>query len=62
MNLSLAVTLLAAAVGTSARPAPGDRAPDFALPATTGGTIHLSDYAGKSTVVLAFFPKAFTAG
>jgi thioredoxin-dependent peroxiredoxin len=61
MNLALAVTLLAAAVGTT-RPGPGDVAPDFGLPATTGGTIHLSDFLGHSTVVLAFFPKAFTAG
>jgi peroxiredoxin Q/BCP len=40
---------------------PGDKAPDFALPGTDG-TIHkLSDYRGK-TVVLAWYPKAFTGG
>lgn len=40
----------------------GDKAPDFTLPSTDGGTIHLADYIGKSTVVLAFFPAAFTGG
>jgi peroxiredoxin len=40
----------------------GDKAPDFTLPSTEGGTAHLADYIGKSTVVLAFFPAAFTGG
>jgi peroxiredoxin len=40
----------------------GDKVPDFTLPATTGGSVHLADYVGKSTVVLAFFPAAFTGG
>ena len=40
----------------------GDAAPDFSLPASTGTTVKLSDYLGKRTVVLAFFPKAFTGG
>lgn len=40
----------------------GDHAPDFTLPSTQGGTVHLADYIGKSTVVLAFFPAAFTGG
>jgi peroxiredoxin len=40
----------------------GDTAPDFTLPATTGGKITLSSYHGKSPVVLAFFPAAFTGG
>ena len=33
----------------------GDRAPDFELPATTGGTIRLSDYFGKSMVLVEFY-------
>ncbi len=41
---------------------PGDKAPDFKLPATTGGEISLSDYLGKSSVVVGFFPAAFTGG
>jgi peroxiredoxin len=40
----------------------GDKAPDFTLPSASGGTVHLADYLGKSTVVLAFFPAAFTGG
>jgi cytochrome oxidase Cu insertion factor (SCO1/SenC/PrrC family) len=39
----------------------GDMAPDFALPGSDGKTHKLSDYRGK-TVVLAWFPKAFTGG
>jgi hypothetical protein len=41
----------------------GDTAPDFTLPSTEKGVkVHLADYIGKSTVVLAFFPAAFTGG
>jgi peroxiredoxin len=40
----------------------GDMAPDFSLTATTGGKVKLSDFRGKSNVVLAFFPAAFTGG
>ena len=40
----------------------GDMAPDFNLTATTGGKVKLSDLRGKSNVVLAFFPAAFTGG
>jgi len=39
----------------------GDMAPDFTLPSTAGGTVKLSDLKGK-TVVLAFYPAAFTGG
>jgi len=59
----------AAAAQTPASPAPqpgpelkvGDQAPDFSLPGSDGKTHKLSDYKGK-TVVLAWFPKAFTGG
>ena len=40
----------------------GDVAPDFALPASTGQTISLAQFRGKQTVVLAFFPAAFSGG
>lgn len=40
----------------------GDTAPDFKLPSTKGGTVTLSEFKGKGTVVLAFFPAAFTGG
>jgi len=39
----------------------GDPAPDFSLPGTDGKTHKLSDYKGH-TVVLAWFPMAFTGG
>lgn len=40
----------------------GGTAPPFSAPASNGQTISLSQYHGKKTVVLAFFPKAFTGG
>ncbi len=39
----------------------GDEAPDFKLSGTDGRVYELSGLAGK-TVVLAWFPKAFTGG
>jgi thioredoxin-dependent peroxiredoxin len=60
----------ALAIGAAAQlpPAPGqpelkagDQAPDFTLQATDGKTYSLSKLRGKP-VVLAWFPKAFTAG
>src|SRR5579859_1684924 len=44
------------------RVAVGDRAPDFALPNTSGENVRLSDFAGKRNVVLFFYPKDETAG
>jgi peroxiredoxin Q/BCP len=41
---------------------PGDRAPEFALTGSDGRIHRLSDHAGRSPVVLACFPKAFTGG
>ncbi len=40
----------------------GDMAPEFELAGTDGKRYKLSDYRGKQTVVLAFFPAAFTGG
>jgi peroxiredoxin Q/BCP len=42
-------------------PQVGQKAPDFALPASTGKTISLKDLAGKR-VVLYFYPKDDTRG
>ncbi len=38
----------------------GQPAPDFTLPAVSGKEISLSDYRGKSNVVISFVPAAFT--
>lgn len=40
----------------------GDRAPDFALQDETGATVRLADFAGKSAVVLMFYPADETPG
>jgi thioredoxin-dependent peroxiredoxin len=40
----------------------GDKAPDFTLPGTDGKTYSLSKDLKGRWVVLAWFPKAFTAG
>ena len=62
-----AVALLSATVSAQ-NPVPGqpelkvgDPAPDFTLPASDGQTYSLAKLKGKY-VVLAWFPKAFTAG
>jgi peroxiredoxin len=55
-------TLGCAALASGHKPQVGEEAPLVALDATTGSKVTLSDYRGKQTVVLAFFPKAFTGG
>lgn len=37
----------------------GDKAPDFTLPSTTGGTISLSQFRGKKLVLLEFYGADF---
>ena len=63
MKTMLVVLLLTAAcvVSRAAQLAPGEAAPDFKAPSTTGQEIKLSDYHGKQ-VVLALFIKAGTPG
>jgi hypothetical protein len=38
----------------------GDTAPDFSLPATTGGKISLSQFRGKKLVLLEFYGADFS--
>ena len=40
----------------------GDTAPDFTIPSDDGTPFTLSSLRNKKTVVLVFFPKAFTGG
>lgn len=49
-------------IETTARPPEaGEIAPDFALASTAGEVVKLSELRGKHTVLLAFFPLAFTS-
>lgn len=41
---------------------PGDTAPDFELTGSDGHVYRLEDFRGVESVVLAWFPKAFTGG
>jgi len=41
-------------------PQVGELAPDFTVPSTSGSDVSLSSFRGKRTVLLAFFPLAFT--
>ena len=63
---SVAVGLASAMTGFGQAGGPelkvGDVAPAFNLPGSDGRTHRLADYKGKSAVVLAWFPKAFTGG
>ena len=42
-------------------PVAGEPAPEFTLPSTSGTDVTLAQYRGKSNVLLAFFPLAFTS-
>jgi peroxiredoxin Q/BCP len=65
-TLAAAGTVLVNLVARRDRPvvdlAPGDPAPDFTLAASDGRTYSLGDFRGRSVVVIAWFPKAFTPG
>jgi peroxiredoxin len=47
--------------GSQAAPRLGELAPDFTLPSTAKRDVTLSSWRGKSNVLLAFFPLAFTS-
>jgi peroxiredoxin len=46
--------------GAATAPRVGELAPDFTLSSTAGNQVTLSSWRGKSNVLLAFFPLAFT--
>lgn len=54
--------VLAVTGRAQARLAVGQLAPNFSLLGSDGHVYTLSHYRGKSAVVLAWFPKAFTSG
>ena len=60
---SVILALAIAAGGGSEGPLRvGQAAPDFALNDQNGRLLRLSDFRGKSSVVLAFYIRAFTPG
>ena len=59
--MTAALLIVAAAPARADELKVGDPAPDFTLTGTDGKTYTLSQLKGK-TVVLAWFPKAFTGG
>jgi peroxiredoxin Q/BCP len=59
--LAFGVLALMAIAGRREELNPGDAAPDFSLPGSDGKTHNLASLKGR-TVVLAWFPKAFTGG
>ncbi|MGE0373734.1 MAG: redoxin domain-containing protein [Gammaproteobacteria bacterium] len=56
-----ALCVLCLPVACHAAPEVGDLAPDFEMQGSDGKRHQLSDYRGR-TVILAWFPKAFTGG
>lgn len=62
VSMGLLSLALAGSLAAATHLKVGDKAPDFTLPATTGDKVTLSDYVGKGTVVVGFFPAAFTGG
>jgi len=66
VGLSAAIAIAAFAVPGSAQEAKplgvGDKAPDFKLVGTDGKTYTLSQFRGKSAVIVAWYPKALTGG
>ncbi len=56
--LSMATGVLA---GSKLHLEPGQAAPDFSAPSTSGSTAKLSDFKGQ-WLVLYFYPKSFTSG
>ena len=64
MNVKTFLTAITFSLAASAAGAleVGDQAPDFLLEATDGKTYSASQFEGKETVVIAWYPKAFTGG
>ncbi len=65
VGLGAALSLVTSSAAMAQSPAElkvGDLAPAFSAPGSDGKTHTLAESKGKQAVVLAWFPKAFTAG
>ncbi len=65
VGLGAALSLVTSSAAMAQSPAElkvGDMAPAFSAPGSDGKTHTLAESKGKQAVVLAWFPKAFTAG
>ena len=65
VGLATTLSLVSSVLGRAQEPAVlkvGDMAPAFSAPGSDDKTHALADSLGKRAVVLAWFPKAFTAG
>ena len=62
LALALLALVLSPLAARAAMPAVGEKAPDFTLSDQNGKPVHLAAFRGKSTVVVAFYPMAFTPG
>lgn len=58
----MAAAFLVVGGAVAAAPEVGQPAPEFELSASDGATYTLAQFRGKQSVVIAFFPKAFTGG
>ena len=58
--LLFAALLVCGGLGTASALQVGEKAPDFALPATTAEEIKLSDFIGQKHLVIFFYVGAFT--
>jgi peroxiredoxin Q/BCP len=62
LGLAMGLLLVGGAGPVNAQLSVGDKAPAFTLKASDGKTYTLDQFKGKSAVVIAWFPKAFTGG
>ena len=58
--LLLAAVLVCGSLGAASALQVGEKAPDFALPATTADEVKLADFIGQKHLVLFFYVGAFT--
>ena len=58
--LLIAAALVCGSLGSASALQVGEKAPDFALPATTVDEVKLSDFIGQKHLVIFFYVGAFT--